>query len=89
MGRLLSIGDGEELLSWPYNSAKPRAWVPVEHFPATESVFCVNCGEVVRIRDGDNRFTTNGHCLACGSRSILPLMRVIAGLKTSEAKIKP
>jgi len=47
----------------PYNSNPEQPWEPVELIPLAEAVFCGQCGNITRSK--------NGHCMGCGSTAIV------------------
>jgi hypothetical protein len=53
----------------PYNNTAKKPWTPVEIIPISQAVLCGNCDAVTRAK--------NGHCLACGSGSIVQLEKLL------------
>jgi len=56
-------------MSEPYNSAASKPWQPVNSIPIAKAVLCANCDCVTEAK--------NGHCLACGSHSIVNLEKLL------------
>jgi len=53
----------------PYNSAPNKPWQPVNSIPIAQAVLCANCNCITEAK--------NGHCLACGSHSIVNLEKLL------------
>lgn len=53
----------------PYNSAPERPFQAVESVRLAEAVLCANCDCITRAK--------NGHCLVCGSHSIVSLATIL------------
>ena len=58
-----------ETMAEPYNSAEAKPFSPVEIIPIGQAVLCADCDAVTR--------ATNGHCLACGSKAVVPLEKLL------------
>lgn len=53
----------------PYNNSEEKPFTPVEIIPIDQAVLCADCNAITR--------ATNGHCLACGSASIVQLEKLL------------
>jgi len=49
----------------PYNSLPQRPWQPVEIIPLAAAIYCGDCDNITRAK--------NGECPACGSTAIVRL----------------
>ena len=56
-------------MALPYNSAQPKPIVAVQIIPIARAVLCANCDAITEAQ--------NGHCIACGSRSIVQLEKLL------------
>jgi hypothetical protein len=49
----------------PYNSMPPKPWMPVEIIPLAVAIYCADCANVTRAK--------NGQCPACRSTAVVRL----------------
>lgn len=59
-------------MSWPFNTAAPKPFEPIDSIPLGLAQICMDC-EMVTESDND-------HCRTCGSHSVLKLANILNSL---------